>query len=315
MHYSAREGYTDTVLALLEADADINQVSAGDQTSPLLISILNGHFDLALILLEAGANPQLASENGATPLFLALNARWMQKSSYPTQQDAAMQQRATYLELMEALLAAGADPNARLKKHLWYNGFNFDLLPDATGATPFWRAAFALDVDAMKLLIAYGADSDVATIKLPERRRRRGRSQQEEDQSGLAPVEIGGPAAYPIHAATGLGYGEGFAANQHRHVPDGWMAALTYLVEDLGADVNARDHNGYAPLHNAAARGDLDVVRYLVSHGADVTAVSRKGQTTADMANGPVQRIQPYPETLTLLESLGAENNHNCISC
>ena len=98
-------------------------------------------------------------------------------------------------------------------------------------------------------------------------------------------------------------------------MPDGWIAALTYLVEDLGVDVNARDHNGYAPLHNAAARGDLDMVRYLVSKGADVTAVSRKGQTTADMANGPVQRIQPYTETLALLESLGAENNNNCISC
>ncbi len=315
LHFAAREGYTDAVLALLEAGADINQVSDGDQTSPLLISVLNGHFDMALILLEAGANPQLASENGATPLYLALNARWMQKSSYPPQ-NAAAQQQATYLELMEALLTAGADPNVRLKKHLWYNGFNFDLLIDTTGATPFWRAAFATDVEAMKLLVAHGADPSVATLKLPGRRRRgRNRRPPEEDQSGLPPVEIGGPAAYPIHAATGIGYGEGFAANQHRHVPDGWMAALKYLVEELGADVNARDHNGYTPLHHAAARGDLDMVSYLVSQGADVTAVSRKGQTTADMANGPVQRIQPFPDTLVLLESLGAENNHNCISC
>ena len=314
LHYAARDGYTDTVLALLEAGANINQVSDGDQTSPLLIAILNGHFDLALILLEAGADPQLASENGATPLFLALNARWIQKSSYP-HQGAAQQQRATYLELMESLLTAGADPNVRLKKHLWYGGFNFDLLADTTGATPFWRAAYATDVDAMKLLVAHGADPSVPTRKLPGRRRRNRRPQDEEDHSGLPPVEIGGPAAYPIHAATGIGYGEGFAANQHRHVPDGWMAALKYLVEEVGADVNARDHNGYTPLHHAASRGDLDMVRYLVSRGADVAVVSRKGQTTADMANGPVQRIQPYPATLALLEDLGAENNHNCISC
>lgn len=44
-------------------------------------------------------------------------------------------------------------------------------------------------------------------------------------------------------------------------------------------------------------------------------AVSRRGQTTVDMANGPVQRIQPFPETVELLESLGAINNHNCVSC
>ena len=315
LHYAAREGNTDTVLALLEAGADINQVSDGDQTSPLLISVLNGHFDLALILLEAGADPRLPSDNGATPLYLALNARWMQKSSYPPQ-SAAAQQQATYLELMEALLTAGADPNVRLKKHLWYNGFNFDLLIDTTGATPFWRAAFATDVAAMKLLVAHGADPGVPTRKLPERRRRGNRGRQEqEDHSGLPPVEIGGPAAYPIHAASGIGYGEGFAANQHRHVPDGWMAAVKYLVEEIGADVNSRDQNAYTPLHHAAARGDLEMVRYLVSRGADVTAVSRKGQTTADMANGPVQRIQPYPATLALLESLGSENNQNCISC
>ena len=54
---------------------------------------------------------------------------------------------------------------------------------------------------------------------------------------------------------------------------------------------------------------------YLVEHGADVTAVSRRGQTTADMANGPVQRIQPFPDTVALLEKLGAKNNHNCVSC
>jgi ankyrin repeat protein len=98
-------------------------------------------------------------------------------------------------------------------------------------------------------------------------------------------------------------------------VPDGWVPAVKYLVEELGADVNARDHNGYTPLHHAAARGDNDLIRYLVSKGADPKAVARSGQTTIDLANGPVQRVQPYPETIALLESLGAVNNHRCVSC
>ena len=55
--------------------------------------------------------------------------------------------------------------------------------------------------------------------------------------------------------------------------------------------------------------------KHLVEQGADVTLVSRRGQTTADMANGPVQRVQPYPETVALLESLGSKNNNNCRSC
>jgi hypothetical protein len=57
------------------------------------------------------------------------------------------------------------------------------------------------------------------------------------------------------------------------------------------------------------------MIRYLVEMGADVTVVSREGQTTADMANGPVQRVSPFPETVALLEQLGAKNNHNCQSC
>ena len=166
----------------------------------------------------------------------------------------------------------------------------------------------------MKMLVAYGADPNVPTVKPPERRRRGGRGGGE-DESGLPPVPVGGPGVWPIHAASGVGYGEGFAGNAHRHVPNGWLPAVKYLVEELGVDVNGRDHNGYNAVHHAAARGDIELIRYLVEQGADVMAVSRRGQTTVDMANGPVQRIRPFPETIELLESLGAINNHNCVSC
>ena len=90
---------------------------------------------------------------------------------------------------------------------------------------------------------------------------------------------------------------------------------MKYLVEELHADVNARDLNGFTPLHHAAARGDNDMILYLVAHGADVKAVSRRGQTTVDMANGPVSRLRPFPETIALLEKLGAKNQHHCASC
>jgi ankyrin repeat protein len=90
---------------------------------------------------------------------------------------------------------------------------------------------------------------------------------------------------------------------------------VKFLIEELKVDVNLRDANGYTPLHHAAARGDNELILYLVSKGADVKAVSRRGQTTADMANGPVSRITPYPETIKLLVSLGAINNNRCASC
>ena len=80
-------------------------------------------------------------------------------------------------------------------------------------------------------------------------------------------------------------------------------------------NVNARDHEGNTAVHHAASRGDTEMIHYLVSKGADVKAVNREGQTTVDMANGPVQRVQPWPETIKYLESLGAKNNHKCLSC
>jgi ankyrin repeat protein len=83
----------------------------------------------------------------------------------------------------------------------------------------------------------------------------------------------------------------------------------------LGADVNAVDHDGNSIVHHAASRGDTEMVRYLVSKGADVKKINRAGQTTIDVANGPVQRTQPYPETIALLASLGAINNNKCVSC
>ena len=318
--FAIRQGNSAAAMALLDAGAKVNQVSEGDHTSPLLMASINGHFDLAMKLLERGADPKLASDAGATPLYATINVQWAAKSLYP-QPTAQTQQQTTYLELMEALIKKGADVNARLTKHLWYMSYNFDLLGvNTTGATPFWRAAYGTDVPAMKLLVKYGADPKIPTTKPAGRQRGDDAPAEEEggaakDPSGLPPVPAGGPGVYPIHAASGVGYGEGYAANSHRHAPDAWVSSVKYLIEELGADVNARDFNGFNPIHHAAARGDNELIQYLVSKGGDVTAVSRRGQTTADMANGPVQRIPPFLETVALLEKLGSKNNHNCRSC
>ena len=315
---AVREGYSDAAMAILEGGADIDRVSGGDHTSPLLMAMLNGHFDLAMELFERGADPTIASDAGATPLYIALNTHWIPKSRHPQPTD-RLQQDVTYLDLMLTFLDAGADPNVQLTKQLWFTTFGDDYLRvDRTGATPFWRAAYALDVEAMKLLMAYGADPHTPTVKSPSRRRYGvgpNQDRPDEDPSGLPLVPIGGPGTWPIQAASGVGYGEGYAANIHRHVPGAWLDAVTYLVDELGADVNTRDHNGYSALHHAASRGDNELILFLVERGADVMVVSRRGQTTVDMANGPVQRITPFPSTIALLEGLGAKNNHNCVGC
>ena len=135
------------------------------------------------------------------------------------------------------------------------------------------------------------------------------------DHSGLPTTPDGGPSIYPIHLAAGAGYGQYFVGTAHQHVPDNWLPVVKFLVEECSADINLRDANGYTSLHHAASRGDNKVIRYLLDKGADVSVVSRKGQTTVDMANGPIERVIPYRETIDLLEQLGAKNNNNCMSC
>ena len=388
--HAARQGHAEAAAALLDGDAPIDQPSASDGTTPLLMATVNGQFDLALKLIEADADPRIASTlNGATPLWAAVNARWQPRTRYPQPQEMGLQ-TATYLDVMKALLEAGADPDVRLTVHPWYMEYsgcgnsNCGLV-NTEGATAFWRAAYATDVAAMRLLAEYGADPAVATLAPAPRRRltpdeqlsRQHRTRLDSDStwleladsartqllhsvrddlpedtraqfrddvlaaaddevraslvraaavadslralepdvSGFSPVPAGGPGVWPIHAASGVGYGEGFAGNAHRHAPDGWLPAVRYLVEEPGADVNQRDHNGYTALHHAAARGDHAVIIYLVEQGADIEAVSRRGQTVADMANGPVQRVSPLPATVVLLEKLGSRNSHRCRTC
>jgi ankyrin repeat protein len=274
----------------------------------MVVAIINGQYDLALSFLARGANPNLANDDGVTPLFATLNNEWALRTWYP-QPTAGSQQQASYLELLEALLKAGADPNARTRTHIWYAAYNTGRMGvDFSGATAFWRAAYALDVDAMRVLVRYGADPHIPTMTYGVRR-------PETDPSGLHDAAAGGPHVPPFHAASGVGYGTSRVAQQHRHVPDGWMRAARYFLEELGVDVNVRDADGFTALHHAAARGVNQTIEYLVSRGADVMAVNRAGQTTVDMANSPEQRTQPFPETIALLEGMGAKNNHNCRAC
>ncbi|MCC7125484.1 MAG: ankyrin repeat domain-containing protein [Acidobacteria bacterium] len=314
LHFAIRQGSLASVKTMIENRADVNQRVLADGTPALVLAIINGHYDMAMYLLENGADPNASGENGNAPLYATLNLEWAPKSFYP-QPRAQLQQKTTYMQLLTALLDKGADPNARLRKKVWHTQYNFDLLrTDEIGATPFWKAAYAADIEAMKLLIARGADPNVTTMK-PVGAGRRGEGTQAGDPSGLQTMPAGSPGIGPLQAAAGVGYGEGFAGNAHRFAATGMLAAVKYLIEEVGLDVNGVDDDGNTAVHHAASRGDNEMIQYLVSKGADVTRVNRSGLTTVDMANGPVQRTQPYPETIKLLEGLGAKNNNRCVSC
>ena len=110
-------------------------------------------------------SPRTAS----APLYAAINLMWAPRAGYP-QPRAHLNQKVGYLDYMKKLLDKGADPNARVNKKVWYSNYNFDQSGvDETGSTAFWRAAYAADVDAMKLLMSFGADPRIPTAKPPER--------------------------------------------------------------------------------------------------------------------------------------------------
>lgn len=278
--FAARDGQMQAARALIESGADINDPGAGEKMTPLVVAITNGHYDLAKFLLDHGADPKLTGDNGLTALYATIDMQWAPYAWYP--QPITAQEKTSYLDLMTALLNKGADPNAQLKKHVWFRALPDDSTwVDTVGATPFWRAAQSDDLAAMKLLVEHGANPWIAT------------------KQGDTPLMV----------AVGLGW----ALNFSRNAPDAWMAAAQYCL-DLDADVNAVDEKGYTALHGAAFRGDDAMIQFLVKSGAKVDVKAKKGDTVADMANGPFHHSIPHPETIALLEKLGSANSHNCRS-
>jgi len=277
--YAARDGQIEAARSLLDLGANINEVSGADKTSPLVMAIMNGHLDLARLLIDDGADPNLANDLGLTPLFATVDVHWAPKAWFP--QPITGQEKITYLELMTALLDDGANPNARVGKKLWFRSFGDRTWVDPAGGTAFWRAAVAVDIPAMKLLVAHGADPDIATT--------------------------GGDT--PLMVASGLGWGANFSVN----APDAWIEAARYCLQ-LGADVNAADTKGYTALHGAAYIGNNELIQFLVDRGAVVKAVAKDKNTVADMANGPTRFGIPHPDAVALLEKLGSANSHNCRS-
>ncbi|MEZ5289984.1 MAG: ankyrin repeat domain-containing protein [Vicinamibacterales bacterium] len=296
LHFAAREGHMAAVRALVEGGASVNEVSGGEQTSPIVEAIINGHLDMARDLLDRGADPTLANIDGLTPLYAAVDMKWRHNTWYP--QPTVDEERTGYLDLMSALIDKGADVNARLMRKLWFRKFRYgDDWVEPMGATAFWRAAQANDVAAMRLLASRGADPEIPTLL------------------GVTPLMVAA--------------GVGFEYQGTNIAPDARLAAVKYLVEDLRLDVNARDIQHYTPLHGAAYVGENDLVQYLVDHGADPKARARgrlggtqgavdvpegTGDTVADMANGPREKSLLHPDTVRLLESLGSLNSHDCRS-
>ena len=277
--FAARDGQLNAVRALIDAGADVNEVSAGDKTSPIVMAITNTHYEVGKYLLDHGADPNIANNDGLEALYATIDTQYAPTSWAPVAITA--QEKVTYLDLMRQLLDHRANPNARLGRKLWYRPTSHDRAwINPQGATPFWRAAASTDVEAMRLLVEHGADPKIGSAQ----------------------------GDTPLMVAAGVGWARGnFSKNST--APDSWMAALKYCLA-LGLDINAQDVQGYTALHGAAFRADNEMIKFLADHGAKLDVRNKRGLAVTDMASGKVMINGDLPiaeaETVALLVKLGA---------
>jgi uncharacterized protein len=290
--YAAREGTLDAARALIDLGADPNlvalpqttDVSLTDEimlgidkhigTTALVYAIINAHFDVAAMLLEHGANPNIADYTGMAALYAAVEwntLQWVQSRPAPIWRD-----RLDGVALIERLLARGADPNATLIG----TPPKISLDPTATlnfgkGATPLMRAARTNDVASMRLLLEWGADP---WATLPD-----------------------GTTLLMLAAGQGLGPLRGEGPRIRVPTEEGAVQAVQQLL-DLGLPVNAANNAGNTALHAAVNRGDR-VVKLLAERGADLQAKNNAGFTALDLALGLGQRRRGGDATPLVRES------------
>ena len=278
---AARHGTVDTARLLLGAGADVNaaepllavdaridvEESQTSGRSPLLVASASmvatsgweyslvvtpsTHETLAIFLLDQGADPARPDSIGRTPLHAAVETG---KAA-----------------LVQALLAHGADPNARLIEAPFVFKGDFVSYGRYVGATPLWLAAAARvpNVDILRRLAAAGADAGAAA------------------DDGTT----------PLMAAVGM------VQNEARLAAESEVLELVTLLVDLDIDVNAVDRRGRTAMHGAARLARNTLIGVLVDNGAKVNIADARGQTPMDV--GTVSRPL-HPDTASLLRSLGA---------
>jgi ankyrin repeat protein len=253
--YAARDGALEAAAALADARADLN-VTDPDGTTALAFAIINAHFDTAKVLVEKGADPNIADVTGTAALYAAVDMHTMAPMlSRPAPK---LVDKIDAGELVNVLLAHGANPNARLKRPTI--GRHHLLTGDASlgeGTTPLMRAAKSNDIAVMKALLDAGADP---SLTLKDR-------------------------TTPLMVAAGGGAVVGAYANAIPVTEDTSIQAIRFCLE-RGVDVNAFNTNGQTALHLAVQRGAEKVVRFLAQNGAKLDMKNKQGRTPLDVALG-----------------------------
>lgn len=241
--FAVRHGDVESARLLLDAAASVNETAA-DGISPLVLAAHSGHAEMVAFLLG-----RRADVNAAEAGYTALHAAVLRGD----------------LDMINTLLAHGANPNARLTKgtRAPRDTNHWILSSYLAGATPFLLAAKYGEPAIMRLLVAHGADP-------------------------LLPTNDG---STPLMMAAGLTWGWNMEDRRDRAVPAEVVQALheneartlevVRLALEFGGEVNAANAAGDTALHAATFKGFETVVKFLVANGGDMGRKNKRGKAPA----------------------------------
>jgi len=271
--FAAREGDIESARVMLEKGVDINYGDV-DNTTALVVAIMNKQYTFAKFLIERGADVNIAGSYGRTPLYAIADMRNEDYSALPNRKT---EDPLPTIDVLKALLDRHANVDATLTAFLpGRSGMDFGDATLGEGTTPLMRAARAGDTAAIRLLLDAGADAKRTT-------------------------KDGNTA---LMFAAGVGYRDKNTRGAERDA----LESVKIFVS-AGFDVRQRNSREETALHGAADRGADTIVQYLVDHGAELNVKSKQGFTPLDVAMGKSSLLQlpvPKPTTVALLKKLGA---------
>ncbi|MES2624687.1 MAG: ankyrin repeat domain-containing protein [Pseudomonadota bacterium] len=255
LQFAAREGCVACIEPLLEARANIDAATQKGITS-LLLAIINGHYDVAWTLIEAGANVNINDDTNRSPLYAAVDFNIMPESNRPAPD--VFGNTHTAFELIDLLITKGADVNVQLNQQAPYR-LKLDRGTDSmlvAGTTPFLRAAKSADIAAMKILLERGADPTLSTVQ------------------GINPLMTAANLSTKESDTTG------------RYKTEAQMIDAIRICLEQGLDVNAKAKDGRTAVFGAATFGLNDVITFLHEQGAILDYTDTKGLSPLDAASG-----------------------------
>jgi ankyrin repeat protein len=273
--YAVRENCKDCVEVLLKHKADIDMPDPAN-VSPVSVAMMNGNWDVAKRLIEAGADVNQWDIFGQAPLHVAIEGMAKRGDNNPLDSDA--QNQASGRDIVKLLVEHGANPN----QALFFKAPGRDS-GVGRGLTPFLAACASGDMEIVKLLLAHGADPKLATA------------------DGQGPIilavgsRVGGTANPGAASASGVAFesGQGITSTRAATGPEDRAVTLIKFLAANGADVKlvAKRHflqrtRGGSALHYAVRGGNKTLINALLDLGADINAKDEDGLTALDYAMG-----------------------------